>query len=68
MYRNTAAYQAGLRPGDVIVRFNRTIVEDPGHLSRLISDAPIGSDAAVDVIRNGRGVELTIPIVRTSAQ
>ena len=66
MYRNSPAYQGGLRPGDVVVSFNGTTVEDPGHLSRLMSDAAIGSTASVTVIREGRRVELKVPVVRVS--
>ena len=64
MYRNSPAYQNGVRPGDVVVAFNGTPVDDPGHLSRLVSDASIGSTASVTVIRDGRRVELKIPIAR----
>ena len=64
MSRSSPAYQNGLRPGDIVVAFNGTPVDDPGHLSRLVSDARIGSTALVTVIREGRRVELKIPIVR----
>ena len=64
MSRSSPAYQNGMRPGDVVVAFNGTAVEDPGHLSRMVSDARIGSTALVTVIREGRRVELKIPIVR----
>jgi serine protease Do len=64
MYRNSPAYQSGMRPGDVVVTFNEAMVEDPGHLSRLVSDAAIGSTASVTVIRDGRRVDLRIPVVR----
>jgi Do/DeqQ family serine protease len=64
MYRNSPAYRSGMRPGDVVVTFNGTTVEDPGHLSRLVSDAAIGSTASVAVIRDGRRVDLKIPVVR----
>jgi Do/DeqQ family serine protease len=67
MYRNSPAYQGGLRPGDVVISFNGTAVEDPGHLSRMVSDASIGSTAAVTVLREGRRVDLKIPIVRVRA-
>ena len=62
MRRDASAYQAGLRPGDVIVSFNGTAIADGGLLSRLIQDARIGSTAAVTVIRDGRRMELAIPI------
>ena len=54
MRRDAAAYEAGLRPGDVIISFNGTAVADGGQLSRLIQDARIGSSATVVVIREGR--------------
>jgi serine protease Do len=66
MRRDSSAYAAGLRPGDVIVSFNGTSIEDGGQLSRLIGDSAIGSTAAVVVIRDGDRVELKIPITSTS--
>ena len=44
--------------------FNGQTVEDPSHLLRLISDAKIGSTAAVGVVRQGRPLTLQIPIVQ----
>jgi S1-C subfamily serine protease len=64
MSRYSPAYQNGMRPGDVVVAFNGATVEDPGHLSRMVSDAPIGSTASVTVLRDGKRVQLKIPIVR----
>jgi len=66
MRRDESAYAAGLRPGDVIVSFNGTAIADGGQLSRLVQDAPIGSTAAVTVIREGDRVSLKIPITSTS--
>jgi Do/DeqQ family serine protease len=66
MYRDTQAYEQGLRPGDVIVTFNGTAIEDPGHLSRLISDARIGSTAVFGIIRDGRRSEVRIQIGRNT--
>src|SRR6187551_1265749 len=45
MRRDASAYEAGLRPGDVIVAFNRATITDGGQLLRLIQDARIGSTA-----------------------
>ena len=62
IFRDSPAYRAGLRPGDVIVSFNGTAVTDPSHLSRLVSDAPIGGTARVGIVREGRRLELQVPI------
>jgi serine protease Do len=62
MRRDSAAYQAGLRPGDVIIAFNGTPVTDGGQLSRMVQDARIGSTAAVGIIREGRRMDVRVPI------
>jgi S1-C subfamily serine protease len=52
-----------MEAGDVVVSFNDQRVQDPGHLVRLVFDAPIGSTARVGVIRNGKTLELRVAIV-----
>src|SRR3954465_7981111 len=42
MSRNSEAYDAGARPGDVIVSFNGKAVDDPSQLYRMVADARIG--------------------------
>ena len=64
MARASAAFQSGLRPGDVVVAFNGTAIEDPPHLSRLISDATIGSTAVLTIVRDGERSQLKIPVGR----
>ncbi|MBI4888266.1 MAG: trypsin-like peptidase domain-containing protein [Acidobacteria bacterium] len=66
MRRDAAAYTAGLRPGDVIVSFNGAAITDGGQLSRLIQDARIGSTAAIGVMREGRRLDLKVPIVSSA--
>jgi len=64
MARSSAAYQAGIRPGDVIVGFNGVRIEDPSQLLRLLADSKIGSTATVEVTRRGRRMELRVPITQ----
>jgi serine protease Do len=63
MQRASEAYNVGIRPGDVIVRFNSTPIEDPSQLYRLVADARIGSEATVRVLRGGRMLDFKVPIV-----
>jgi Do/DeqQ family serine protease len=56
------AYDAGLRPLDVVMSFNGTRVDDPAQFLRLLADAPIGSTARLGIVRNGRALELKVPI------
>jgi Do/DeqQ family serine protease len=63
MVRGSEAYEAGIRPGDVIVGFNGTRIDDPSQLYRLVADSKIGSSATVRVLRNGRTQDVKVPIV-----
>jgi S1-C subfamily serine protease len=68
--RNSAAYRAGLDAGDIVVAFNGTEVQDPGHLERLMSDpqtAPIGSTATLRILRDGKRTEIKVPIQKRQA-
>jgi len=67
MRRASESYDAGLRPGDIIVAFNGQRVEDPSQFSRLVADAPIGSTASVKVLRGARTMEFKLPIVSSSS-
>jgi Do/DeqQ family serine protease len=62
MARGGAAYAAGIRPGDVIVTFNGVSVEDPGHFLRLLADSPIGSTAAVGILRGEERVNVRVQL------
>ncbi len=63
MLRESEAYDAGVRAGDVIIRFNNTAVTDPSQLYRLVADARIGSVATLRLLREGRTFDVRVPIV-----
>jgi serine protease Do len=67
MTRVSEAYEAGIRPGDVIVAFNGQLIDDPSQFSRMVADAKIGTTASVKVLRNGRSIEFKLPIVSSSS-
>jgi serine protease Do len=66
MMRTSEAYEAGIRPGDVIVGFNGTPIDDPSQLQRAISDSKIGSTATFKLLRNGRSLDVKLPIVSSA--
>jgi serine protease Do len=66
MSRASEAYEAGMRPGDVIVGFNGTAIDDPSQFLRLVSDSKPGTTATIKVLRGGRTLELRMPIVSSS--
>ena len=68
MQQRSDAYTAGLRPGDVIVSFNGTTLEDQSHFLRLLSDAKIGSTVTLGVVREGKSITVKVPIVKATGQ
>jgi serine protease Do len=60
-------YDAGIRAGDVIVGFNGTPIDDPSQFLRLVSDSKIGSTATLRVLRNGRTLDVKMPIVSSAS-
>ncbi len=67
MSRDSAAYAAGIRPGDVLVSFNGTEVEDASHFLRLLSDSQIGSTVTIGAYRDGRKIEFRAQIQSSAA-
>lgn len=49
-----SAERAGLKRGDVVVRFDGGDVMDSGHLRNLVAQSSIGSKHRVDLIREGK--------------
>jgi len=66
MSRSSEPYRAGIQPGDVIIAFNGQPVDDPSQLSRMVMDAKIGTTATLKVLRNGRTIDVQVPVVSTA--
>ena len=64
VYRDSPA---AIELGDIILAFNGTTVQDPGHLERLMSDAKIGSTATLRILRDGKRIDVTVPITKRTS-
>jgi S1-C subfamily serine protease len=60
---DSEAYRAGLRPGDLVTAVNGQKTPTEDQLGRVVIGAPVGSTAKLDVIRRGRQITVTVPIV-----
>jgi serine protease Do len=59
------AYLAGLRAGDIIIMFNGRTVEDASALMRMLADSKVGTAARLEILRESRRLEVTVPITRS---
>lgn len=62
--RQGPAARAGIEQYDIIVSVNNTRITDTATLLKIISDAPIGSVAIIEILREGRRQTLKVPIER----
>lgn len=56
---DTPGARAGLQENDVIIGFNGQTVTKSSELQRLVAAAPVGSNATIKVLRDGKTLELT---------
>jgi S1-C subfamily serine protease len=61
-WRDSPVHRAGMEIHDIIVSFNGEDVSDVNRLQQLIGQTRVGSTAVVGVLRDGRRVELKVPI------
>jgi serine protease Do len=59
---DSAAAQAGIKVGDVILKFNGTPVIDAGSLSQKVGMAAPGEKASIEIWRNGKTLDLTATV------
>jgi len=57
------ADKAGLKPGDIIIRWNEKEIEDSAQLKNTVASTPTGKDVPIEVIRNGKRQRLTVKVV-----
>ena len=61
---NGPAATAGLRPGDVVLRYDGRDVPDSRALTRMVGETEVGSRVTVDIVREGRAITLNAVIQR----
>jgi len=60
------AARAGLKPGDVILEFNGTDIVEAGDLPPAVGSTPVGSEAEVVIVRDGKRMTIEVEVGRLS--
>jgi serine protease Do len=58
------AAAAGVEPGDVILKFDGQTIANMRELPRAVVGAPIGEDASIELLRDGKTMDLAVNIGR----
>jgi serine protease Do len=61
---NGPAAAAGLRPGDVVLRFGDRAVADSRMLTRMVGESAVGAQVPMEIVRDGRRMTITATIER----
>ena len=64
MSRASGAYQAGLRPGDIVRSVNGQAVGNPSQFVRMIADSAIGSSVSIEIMREGKPTSVRVAVER----
>jgi len=59
---NGPAEKAEIKAGDVIVEFNGQKLDAMRQLPRIVAETPIGKEATVKIIRDGKEIERTVKV------
>ena len=62
------AAKAGLKAGDVIVEFEGKTVASPKQLTEMVADTPVGRNAQIKYVREGRARTATIGLAERPSQ
>jgi serine protease Do len=62
VFSDSPAQKAGLLPGDIMMRWNGAAIREWSKLIDVVENTPLGSKAAIQVLRQGRAMELAAVI------
>lgn len=62
VFEKDPAAAAGIKPGDIIVKIDGTVVDSPNKLSRLIGALPPGATSKIEIVRDLNHLTLDVPL------
>lgn len=62
------ADEAGLKPGDIILRYDGKSLQDTAHLKNMVAATPPGTKVNLEILRNGKEQTLTAKVGRLAPE
>jgi len=63
VFNDTPAAKAGVKPGDVILKFNGKAVSTPNELQGVVEESNIGQKYDLDIVRDGKPMSVGITLL-----
>jgi serine protease Do len=64
--KGSPAEAAGIKQGDILLRYNGKDVEDTGHLRNMVSQTPVGTSVTIKLLRQKKEVEVEVKVIELS--
>ncbi len=62
--KDSPAYKAGLKSGDIILEYDGKEIQEMNNLPRLVAATPVGKKVQLRILRNGKSKVVTVMIER----
>lgn len=62
VFENDPAAVAGIKPGDIIIKIDGSVIDAPNKLSRLVASLPPGATTKVEVVRDGQRLVVNVAL------
>ena len=57
---NSPAEKSGIKIGDIIIKFNKKLLNDINQFPRIVADSKLGTNVPIEVIRKGKIINLEV--------
>ncbi|MEJ2663664.1 MAG: trypsin-like peptidase domain-containing protein [Spirochaetia bacterium] len=62
LFKNSPAYKAGILPGDLVIKVDKTDIKDATHLTSIVGNIPPGQNVPFEIIRYGKEMKLHVTL------
>lgn len=62
--KDSPAEKAGIKPGDIILAFDTTQINQPQKLSKLVAETVVGKQSVIEILRDDKVMKINVTIAK----